>query len=257
MDLNTLRYIFATLFGLIMGSFGNVCIYRIPKKESVVLPASHCPKCNAIIHWYDNIPVLSYFLLRAKCRHCKEAISFVYPLIEALSGLLAVAVLWKFGWTIAALLYFFFAWSLLVIVVIDLRYMIIPNVFTFPGLAIGLLGSAFVFDHGFTQSLIGILIGGGLLWAIAYVYFALTKKMGLGGGDVKLMAVVGAFLGVDGVLLTLFLSSLLGAAIGLFLIVVLRKSTKYAMPFGPAIAVGAIIALFFGQELITWYGGLW
>ncbi|OGQ36082.1 MAG: hypothetical protein A3F16_04420 [Deltaproteobacteria bacterium RIFCSPHIGHO2_12_FULL_43_9] len=257
MDLNALRFVFASVFGLLMGSFGNVCIHRLPRKESIVRPRSHCPKCNALIAWFDNIPIFSFILLKGRCRHCKERISFIYPAIEFLSASLGVLSLVKFGWGIEALLYYLFLWGLLIIIIIDVRHMIIPNALTFPGIIIGLLGAATqVLPVSFWQSFIGALVGGGLLWVVGYLYYKVTGRMGLGGGDIKLMAVNGAFLGVDLTILTLFISSLLGAIVGVYLILIRKKSSKYAIPFGPYIAAGGAISLFFGYELLKIYGGV-
>lgn len=256
MELQALRYVFASVLGLLMGSFGNVCIFRLPLKRSVVIPRSHCPKCNAFIAWYDNIPILSFIILKFKCRHCKKRIGLIYPLIESISAILAVASFVVFGWNLEALLYFIFLWGLLIIIVIDIRHMIIPNAITFPGIILGLLGAATkILPLPFWQSVAGLALGGGLLWVVGYFYFAISKRMGLGGGDIKLMAVVGAFLGVELTILTLFISSLLGSIAGLYLIFFRKKSTKYAIPFGPYIAIGGAIALFFGRDILRIYGG--
>ncbi|MFC2074674.1 prepilin peptidase [Bdellovibrionota bacterium] len=251
-----MRYTFAVLFGLVMGSFGNVCIYRLPEKKSIIRPGSHCPKCKSKIAWYDNIPLLSFIFLGARCRNCKEKISFVYPAVELAVALFAVACLYRFGWNLASLLNFIFCWALVVIIFIDLRHRIIPNVITFPGVVIGLIGSATVLEHSFLDGLLGAFLGGFLFWFVGQIYFWVTKRVGLGGGDIKLMAVVGAFLGFQNMVLTLGLSSIMGALFGVYLIIIKRKSSQYALPFGPFIAAGAMIALFFGWEIIEMYQGL-
>jgi leader peptidase (prepilin peptidase) / N-methyltransferase len=257
MNVEHLRIIFSVIFGLLMGSFGNVCIARLPTKKSIVKPRSHCPKCNALIVWYDNIPIISYLLLGGRCRNCRKNISASYPIIESISAILGVVCYYKFGWDFESLFYFIFLWGLLVIIVIDLRHMIIPNVLTFSGIILGLIGAASkILPISFTQSLIGLLVGGGILWLSGYGYYMFTKRMGLGGGDIKLMAAIGAFLGLDLMILTLFVSSFLGAIVGIYLILVRKKSSKYAIPFGPYIAGGAAIALFFGYDLMRMYGGI-
>lgn len=257
MGLITFRYILAAVVGLLMGSFGNVCIFRLPQKKSVVYPPSHCPKCQTPIRLHDNIPVLSYLLLGGRCRACKKTISFIYPTIEILASALSVATLWKFGWNMQSLFFYLFGWGLLVIIVIDLQHMIIPNILTYPGFVLGLIGGVFFFSNPWWQSVGGALIGGGLLWIVGWAYFHATKRVGLGGGDIKLMAVVGAFLGIELTVLTIFFSSFLGAFVGLYILVVKKKSTKHALPFGPFIAAGALLALFFGWDIIRWYGTLW
>jgi leader peptidase (prepilin peptidase)/N-methyltransferase len=250
-------YIYVFAIAASIGSFLNVCIYRLPMGKSIVSPSSSCPNCNNLIKFYDNIPILSYLLLRGKCRGCALPISIEYPLIEALTGLLALALFCSFGYSVEFFVFSFLAFALIVITFIDLRHRIIPNVITLPGILIGFachvyLSSPFIMG-GVITSALGIIIGGGILMIIAYSYHLLTKKHGMGGGDIKLLAMLGAFLGWKGALFTLFGASVIGAVIGGGLVLAFGKSSKYAVPFGPFISIGALGYIFFGETLIEWY----
>lgn len=249
-------FVISFIFGAIVGSFLNVCIFRIPEGKSIAYPASHCPKCRAPIMWYDNIPVLSYLILTGKCRRCGEPISFRYPVVEFLTGLMSLAAFVKFGPTLPYLIYFAFIASLIVITFIDLDHQIIPDVISLPGIPIGFIASFFLPDITYKESLIGILAGGGILYIVAAGYELLAKKEGMGGGDVKLLAMIGAFLGWKGVLFTIFSGSLIGTIIGVALMVAQGKDSKYAIPFGPFLSMGALLYLFFGEPVIYWYLGI-
>lgn len=257
------------LFGAIIGSLLNVCIYRIPRHISIIMPPSRCPSCSNPIQALDNIPLLSYIFLKGKCRFCGEKIPFRYPLVELLNAVLYTIILWRFdsqfSWIL--LIYFVFISSLIVIAFIDFEHQIIPDVITLPGTVLGLIfGSSILPDPffridllrftaitGVFTSLSGVLLGGGLFYAVGVLGSAVFKKEAMGGGDIKMMAMVGGFLGWKGVLLTTFIGSLLGSIIGLFLILVKGKEWGSKIPFGPYLAFGAVITLLFGQELLMRY----
>jgi leader peptidase (prepilin peptidase)/N-methyltransferase len=241
------------IFGLMVGSFLNVCIHRLPKEESIVKPGSHCPKCKTPIRFYDNIPLISYLLLGGKCRYCSASISLQYPLVEGITALGSLLLFIKFGPSLNYLFYFLFIAALIVITVIDLYHQIIPDVVSLPGIVIGLLGSLVISQVTFWTSLIGIIAGGGSLFLVATAYQWLFKREGMGGGDVKLLAMIGAFLGWKAVILTILLSSFIGSIVGIAVILIKGKDFKYAIPFGPFLALGAVISLFWGEQLIHWY----
>ena len=236
-----------------IGSFLNVCIYRLPQDLSIVSPRSFCPQCRTPVRGYDNIPLLSYLLLRGKCRSCGAKISWRYPLVEALTGAFAVALFLKFGLTVSFFAFFAFTAALLVIAFIDLDHRIIPDVISFPGIGIGFLLSFFLPNPSVTESLIGLLAGGGSLYLVAVGYEALTKREGMGGGDVKLLAMIGAWLGWKAVLFTLFFASLTGTLVGGGAMLIQKQGRHYAIPFGPFLAFAALAYLFFGPQLINWY----
>jgi leader peptidase (prepilin peptidase) / N-methyltransferase len=241
------------IFGLVIGSFLNVCIHRLPSSQSIVHPRSRCPQCGHLIRVYDNIPVLSYLILRGRCRDCGARISLRYPVVEMLSGAFAAMAVARFGLGWQALLMYALIAAFLVITFIDLDHRIIPDVITLPGIPIGLAAS---FGPGMIsplESLVGILAGGGSLFLVAWGYQLVTKREGMGGGDIKLLAMIGAFIGWKGVLLTIFIASLTGTLAGMALIFRRRGDMKLAVPFGPFLAVGAIAYLFMGPELMSWY----
>lgn len=244
--------IYAFIMGSIIGSFLNVCILRIPEGTSIVSPPSRCPQCGQAIRWFDNIPIISFLLLCAKCRYCGEPISCQYALVEILTGAFAVALYLSFP-LIEALIYFAFVAALIVVTFIDLEHQIIPDVISLPGVVIGFLCSFALTRITYIDSLIGIAVGGGILLAVALIYYAIMKAEGMGGGDVKLLAMIGAFLGAQAVIATIFISSFLGSAVGLAIIAFKGKDRKYAIPFGPFLAIGAVIYLFWGEPLIEWY----
>lgn len=241
------------IFGAIVGSFLNVCIVRLPKEESILFPGSHCPFCNKPIAFYDNIPLISYLLLSRRCRHCKTIISVQYPLVEGITALFSLLLFLRFGPSLSYLIYFAFVSALIVITVIDLYHQIIPDVISLPGVGVGLLSSLIIPQITFFNSLFGILLGGGSLFLVATGYQWLFKREGMGGGDVKLLAMIGAFLGWKAVILTILLSSLIGSITGIIVIALKGKDFKYAIPFGPFLSLGATISLFYGQNIIDWY----
>jgi leader peptidase (prepilin peptidase)/N-methyltransferase len=241
------------IFGLCVGSFLNVCIYRLPNSKSIVFPPSACPECREPIRFYDNIPLVSYILLRGKCRACKTRISFRYPLVELMSGLFAFCIYLKFGVSLDALITYCFLAALIIIIYIDIDHWIIPDSITLPGILIGVAASLFTHKISLVDSVLGVLIGGGTLWIVAFGYQLLMKKEGMGGGDIKLLAMIGAFIGWKGVLLTIFLSSLIGTIANIPGMLLSKKFFNYKLPFGPFIAIAAIVDVFFGQEIIALY----
>lgn len=254
----------AFIFGAIIGSFLNVCIGRIPKEESVLTPPSHCPKCKASIACYDNIPLFSYVWLRGKCRGCHERISPRYFVVELLMGLVALALFSRFDLSYTFFVSFVFAAALIVISFIDLDVRIVPDVISLPGIVVGLVFSVigyFVFADSFEilptplSSLIGILVGGGFLLATAWAYEKFTGVDGMGGGDIKLLAMIGAFLGWPSVPVTLFVASILGSVIGIGLMVATGAGRRLALPFAPFLCSGALAYLFYGSQLIGFYLG--
>lgn len=244
---------FTFIFGLCIGSFLNVCIYRLPVSKSISHPRSSCTSCNELIPFYDNIPVLSYILLRGRCRFCREPISLRYPIIELLTGLFALITFLKYGLTLEGLIYFIYICALLVITFIDIDHQIIPDVITLSGIPIFFLGSFGLSQINYLDSLIGILAGGGSLFLVAWTYSLITKKEGMGGGDIKLLAMIGAVIGWKGILFTIFVASAVGTVSGLLVMLKLRKGMKLKIPFGPFLAIGGIAYIFFGPQLIRWY----
>lgn len=240
-------------FGAVIGSFLNVCIYRIPAGVSIVTPPSRCPRCGVTIRWYQNIPIFSYLVLGGKCGSCRIKISLRYPIIEALTGALFVLVFFYFSLSLATLVYLIFVAALVVITFIDLDHQIIPDVISLPGIVVGFLCSFATPWLTWSDSLFGILLGGGSLWLVAVLYELLTKKEGMGGGDIKLLAMIGAFLGWKAILPIIFFSSLIGSLVGVPLMLVKKADSKLAIPFGPFLALGALVYLFWGPQLISWY----
>jgi leader peptidase (prepilin peptidase)/N-methyltransferase len=243
----------AFVFGALVGSFLNVCIHRIPSHESIAFPASHCPHCREPIKPYDNVPIVSYLVLRGRCRHCAAAISARYPVVELLGGIAAVGALYAFGPTAQALLIFAFLAALIVITFIDVDHQIIPDAISLPGIFVGFAAALLFGRPTWLSSLAGIALGGGTLWIVAAGYEWLTGREGMGGGDIKLLAMIGAFLGWRAIPVTVLLASLLGSVIGLSLMALRGRDTKMAIPFGPFLAAAAVCALFWGDALIDWY----
>jgi leader peptidase (prepilin peptidase) / N-methyltransferase len=236
------------VFGLIIGSFCNVVIYRLPQGKSIVAPGSQCRSCGSSIRPWDNIPLLSYVLLKGRCRFCKEPISLRYPAVEVLSGVLYVLLYFKFGLTMIFAGYALLTSALVIVAFIDFDHKIIPNIITLPGIAVGLGLSLGVLPITPPASLIGLISGGAIFYLIA-----LISGGGMGGGDIKLIAMIGAFLGLSGVLFTIFVSALSGSVVGLMLMLLGRKGRKDRVPFGPFLAFGAILYMLVGTDLIQWY----
>lgn len=248
--------LFAFALGTIVGSFLNVCIYRIPAEKSIVSPPSSCPACGHQIRWFENIPIFSYLFLLGRCAACRLNISPRYPGVEALTGLLFVLTFYYFGFSTATIVYLVFVAALVVITFIDLDHQIIPDVISLPGILIGFAGSFFIPWLTWYDSIFGILLGGGSLLAVAWIYEKLTGREGMGGGDIKLLAMFGAFLGWQAVFPVIFLASLAGTLVGVPLMLIQKGDTRLAIPFGPFLALAAIGYLFWGQMLIRWYLGL-
>jgi len=269
--------IFIFCFGLVIGSFLNVCILRIPEHKSIVLPSSACPKCGAKIRPYDNIPVLSWLLLRGRCRDCKTPISPMYPLVELLTGVLFWGSYGAFGLSVDALKWAAFSAFVVVLVFTDLRERILPDVVNFTGFGIGLALSLAVKPADGTaawlasrlvdfalpvpvlsvaDSLFGAALGAGLLWAVSKLYFRVRGREGMGMGDVKMMLMVGAFFGIKRTLLTIFAGSLLGSVLGIAFILSRRKDSTYELPFGTFLGMAALLVAFFGTPVVNWYQGL-
>lgn len=254
--------IFIFLVGLSVGSFLNVLIYRLPRNESIIFPASHCPSCGKILKWWENIPLLSFLILKRRCRYCSTPISFRYPLVELLTALLFLTIFFHFGLSFRTLFALFFGVLLVAVGVIDLKHQIIPNKLVFPGLGIGFVGlflTALLKEDflplagksSIFYSFLGLAGGGGFLFL-----FALIKEEWMGGGDVKLAALMGLFLG-GYVFLALVLGSFVGAIVGLSLIISRRIERKTPIPFGPFLVLGALVTLFFGPQIFSFYLSLW
>lgn len=250
------------IFGATIGSFLNVCIGRIPNGESIIRPPSHCVRCQAPIAFYDNIPLISYLVLRGRCRACGERFSPQYFLVELLMGLLTLALYYRFGFGFEFLVGFIFVAALVVISFIDLDVRIVPDAISLPGIVLGLLLSigAYFFKNGTTtllpgplSSLIGILAGGGFLLATAWAYEKMTGVEGMGGGDIKLLAMIGAFLGWPSIPVTLFTASLVGSIVGLGCMALTGAGRRLALPFAPFLCAGALLFIFFGEQLTGFY----
>jgi len=243
------------ILGLIVGSFSNVCIYRIPKNESIIFPASHCPKCHSPIKPTDNIPLLSYILLKGRCRNCKSKISIQYPIVELLTGLIYLIIYLIYGLNIQTLIYIILSSSLIIIAFVDLNEQVILGVLSLPGIAIGLILSSFVPYISFINSALGVLVGGGIILIIRFAGSVIFKKESMGLGDIELAAMVGAFLGWRYIIISLFLGFFLGALAGIILILSKIKSREDVVPFGPFIVLGSFITLFWGEKILSWYLG--
>ena len=257
----------AFVLGACLGSFLNVCIYRLPAEESVVRPRSRCPRCGTAIAWYDNLPLVSWALLRARCRGCGTPISARYPLVEALTGGLAILALARFGPQPLTIALFVFTAALLLITFIDLDHRFIPDEVSLPGIAIGLAVSLLPGGIGLVDAALGAVLGGGVLWLVAWGYERLTGREGMGYGDVKLLAMIGAFLGWQAIPAVIVIASFTGSVAGLVamfdrrarrrvrrverhfgllavLVSLRRASRRTEIPFGPFLALGALVALY-------------
>lgn len=241
-------YVIAFVLGSLVGSFGNVCIHRIPRRLSVVFPGSHCPNCQQPIRPWHNIPLLSYAVLGGRCATCHTGIAWRYPFVEGLCGFLYVLLYHQFGASAQSLVLAFITTILLIAACIDLAHTVIPDSLTLPGVVLGLVSSLWVYPIGFGNALLGVGLGGVLFYLIA-----LFSRGGMGGGDIKLIAMIGAFLGWQAVLVTIFLGALCGAVVGITLLLLKRKSRKEPMPFGPFLALGAFLSIVWGERLIAWY----
>ncbi|RLB20208.1 MAG: prepilin peptidase [Deltaproteobacteria bacterium] len=256
MNPDAILTIFSFLFGLALGSFANVCIYRLPLGRSIVSPPSSCPHCGQQIKFYDNIPLLSYLLLKGKCRVCGHPISAQYPLVELSMGLISLALFIRYGASYQYILYLLFTGSLVVITFIDLHHQIIPDVVSLPGIAVGFLSSFFLISVSWIDSVIGIVAGGGALLVIAIIFEKLTGREGMGGGDIKLLAMIGAWMGWKALPFIVLVSSLAGTIIGGGALLITGKGYGVRIPFGPFLAMGTLIYFFFGSMILQWYSRL-
>lgn len=244
-------YIF--LIGACLGSFANVVIYRLPLGLSVVKPRSRCSQCLKLIAWYDNIPLISWFILRGKCRNCGASYSIRYVLVEWIMAILFCSCYIRYGLSWLTLEYLLFIFALVICVFIDFDHMILPDEFTLSGIVIGLVGAALNPERSFVESFIGFLIGGGFLWLIAYLYFLMTKNEGMGGGDIKLLAWIGAVVGWKAIPFVIMLSAVTGSVVGVTLAIKNKGNLKTAIPFGPYLALGALAYIFGGSALAESY----
>ena len=244
------------VLGAIIGSFLNVCIYRIPRDASIVRPGSRCPACAAPILFYDNIPLISYMVLRGRCRKCGRTIPIRYPLVELITAALFVVLYKVLGLSLELPVSLVFASLLIVISFVDLDHLIIPDILSVGGLLLGVVFSFFRSSFAYTDSLGGVLVGAGLLFAIAKSYELIRKREGMGGGDIKLLGMIGAFCGIKGVIFSLVSGSLLGTLAGLPLMLIKGEGMKYALPFGPFLSLGALLYAIAGNNLIRLFFGL-
>ena len=241
--------VISAIFGAIVGSFLNVVILRLPdSNQSIVFPASHCPKCSSMLHWYENIPIVSYIFLRGKCGHCRAPISIQYPLVELLMALLAAALMHTFQLSLTTAGYFLFCAALLVIIFIDIHHQIIPDVISLPGIFLGFLFSFVSPTVTWQDSLIGLVVGGGVLYAVAFSYYLLRKVDGMGGGDIKLLAMIGAWLGWQSLPFVIFASSLGGSLVGLIAMLYQKKGGQTRIPFGPFLSLAALVYTFYSRK---------
>lgn len=242
--------------GAAIGSFLNVCIYRIPLNKSIIRPGSACPWCGHNIRWFENIPIISFIFLKGRCSACNHSISLRYPLVETIMGCLSILLWQRFPLQADFFIYLAFCSAMVVIAFIDLDHMIIPDIISLPGIIIGFALSFVSHQINWQQSLLGILLGWGLFYAVAYLFYLVTKKEGLGGGDIKLLAMIGAFLGWQAIPFVIFLSAFIGAIIGIGALIYTKLSNKERqdqIPYGPFLAGAAICYLFYGQIIIAWY----
>ena len=245
------------VYGIVVGSFLNVCIYRLPLEKSIIRPRSSCPGCGYHLAWYDNIPLLSWLWLRGRCRGCAQSISITYPLVELASGLLTLQVAYRFGMTWESLLLVLLGYSFVVLTVIDFYHYILPDVITLPGILLGLLVAG-VPLFGFPlpdmeTSFIGALAGGGGLWSFAWIFEKITGKVGMGFGDIKLLAMIGAWLGWQSLPFTIFFAGSAGSVVGITWMLLSGRGRSEPIPFGPYLVAGAWIYLFHGPQIYAWY----
>ena len=234
-----------------VGSFLNVVILRLPNDaESIVFPASHCPKCKKNIRWYDNLPILSFLLLKGKCRFCGQKISWQYPLVELLMGLLSGALFVTYGIGVEFVVYFVFCAALLAIIFIDFHHQIIPDVISLPGIVLGFAASFILPDISWQESALGLCVGGGLFYSIAAAYYLFAKRAGMGGGDIKLLAMIGALLGWQALPFVVFCSALLGSIIGVGAMIQQGKGGKTVVPYGPFLAAACYLHIFFEHDIM-------
>jgi leader peptidase (prepilin peptidase) / N-methyltransferase len=242
--------VFFFILGAIFGSFFNVVIYRVPRNESIVHPGSHCPNCGTSIQFYDNIPFVSFLVLRGHCRKCGQHISMRYLLVEMITAFMFAAFYHLLGLSIELPIFLVFGSLLVIISFIDLDHYIIPDIFSLGGLCLGIAVSFFRPFFSYKDSFIGVLVGGGILYAIAKSYELVRKREGMGGGDIKLLGMIGAFCGWKGVIFSLVTGSFAGTIVGVPLMLIKRQDARYALPFGPFLSAGALIFAIAGDDII-------
>ncbi len=248
--------ILISLYGLIIGSFLNVCIYRIPREESIAFPSSHCPNCGTSLKWCDLVPVFSFIVQRGKCRYCGEKISPQYPIIELLNAILYLIIYTKFGLSLEFFFYAIIFSLLIVITLIDLQHMIIPDILIILILVISVIYKILLYIlYSKSPDLLNS-IGGLVLSSLLFILIIIVSKGGMGGGDVTLIGALGFILGIKRIFLTIFLSFILGAIISIFLLITKIKGRKDPIPFGPFIILGFFIVIFWGEQLLAWYMNL-
>jgi len=242
-------YIIPIVFGLIIGSFLNVCIFRLPDNRSIVYPGSHCPSCGHAIAWYDNIPLLSYIILRGRCRYCHARISLQYPVVETLTAIVMLLLAYPYPplHTAKFWVYSIFASSLIVISFIDLKHYIIPDIITMPGIPLGVICSWFFTETGIKNALAGGFTGFLFLLLVAEGYRIITGNDGMGGGDIKLAGMIGTFTGLEGVLFSILFGAMSGAIVGSIILWKAKKDSKTPIPFGPFLSTGAIIYILYAR----------
>lgn len=245
------------VYGTVVGSFLNVCIYRLPLGKSIVYPGSGCPTCATKIAWYDNVPIVAWLWLRGRCRSCSQTISPIYPIIELIAGLLTLQVSYRFGLTWESLFLVLLGFAFLVLLAIDFYHYILPDVITLPGIVLGIAAAGVPFIGppiaDIETSLVGVVAGGGGLWGFAWIFEKITGKVGMGFGDVKLLAMIGAWLGWQALPFTLFFAGLTGSIVGITWIMLSDRDRSQAIPFGPYLVSGAWIYLFYGADVYEWY----
>ena len=239
------------LLGLTLGSFINVCIHRLPKNESIIAPRSYCQSCKTRIPIWDNIPVLSYLLLKGKCRQCTASISLLYPIVEVSTALLLLTGFIQFGMSMKFAIFCAIGPTLLTVAIIDIKHKIIPDTITLPGIIFGIVAGSYLF--GLKESLLGLISGGGIFLLSSEIYYQVRGRVGMGGGDIKFIAAVGALLGLKQVLLVIFLSAFIGSVVGLIGLIGKKLDAMSQIPFGPFLAVGTLIVYFSGENIINMY----
>ncbi len=244
----TLPTVTALLLGAVVGSFLNVVTARLPRRESLLTPPSQCPACRSPIRWHDNIPILSFLWLKGRCRECRASIPWRYPLVEAVTAGLFWLAVWRIGVQIDLVPALAFLSALVAITAIDLDHQVIPDRITLPGIPLGLLANLLTKKLSLWDSVVGILAGGGIFFVII-----LVSRGGMGGGDMKLGAMIGAYLGWKLTILTIFLAVFVGGAIAVWLLLMRARGRKDPVPFGPFLALGSAASLFWGEEILSWY----
>ncbi len=244
------------IFGALLGSFGNVIIYRLPQGQSVVLPRSRCQSCQKPIPWYHNIPIISWMILRGRCYACRAPFSIRYPLVELIMGVLFCLLYLQYGLQWVTLEYGLFIFGLVVVTFIDFDHFLLPDIFTLSGIVIGLGGALLNPERDFQDALLGFLMGGGFLWLVAYLYWVLRKEEGMGGGDIKLLAWIGAVLGWKSIPFVILISSVTGSIVGIAMMIKNKGNLKTVIPFGPYLVLGALVYLLGSLDLAHWYSRL-